>query len=91
MPKVIAVLGKGSTEGAPIYLDASHARTLASHPTGICFTPASFLNGQYTVFGQVVEGMQFVALIKKAPESDRSGTVKNPDKIVALKVAADVK
>ncbi len=56
----------------------------------ICFAPASFLNGQYTVFGKVVEGMQFVDLIKKAPESDRSGTVKNPDKMISLKVAADV-
>ena len=56
----------------------------------ICFTPASFLNGQYTVFGQVVEGMQFVDLIKKAPEGDRSGMVRNPDKMISLKVGADV-
>ena len=56
----------------------------------ICFAPSSFLNGQYTVFGKVVEGMQYVDLIKKAPDSDRSGTVKNPDKMISLKVAADV-
>ncbi len=56
----------------------------------ICFAPSSFLNGQYTVFGKVIEGMQYVDLIKKAPDSDRSGTVKNPDKMISLKVAADV-
>lgn len=56
----------------------------------ICFAPATFLNGQYTVFGKVVEGMQYVDLIKKAPDSDRSGTVENPDKMISLKVAADV-
>ncbi len=56
----------------------------------ICFAPASFLNGDYTVFGKVVDGMQYVDLIKKAPESDRSGMVQNPDKMISLKVAADV-
>ena len=56
----------------------------------ICFAPASFLNGDYTVFGKVVDGMQFVDLIKKAPEGDRSGMVQNPDKMISLKVAADV-
>ncbi|MDJ0936485.1 MAG: peptidylprolyl isomerase [Kiloniellales bacterium] len=56
----------------------------------ICFAPASFLNGDYTVFGKVVDGMQYVDLIKKAPEGDRSGMVQNPDKMISLKVAADV-
>lgn len=56
----------------------------------ICFKPASFLDGQYTVFGQVVEGMQYVDMIKKADPSDSSGTVVKPDKIKTLRVAADV-
>ncbi|MDJ0968627.1 MAG: peptidylprolyl isomerase [Kiloniellales bacterium] len=56
----------------------------------ICFAPASFLNGDYTVFGKVVDGMQYVDLIKKAPEGDRSGMVQDPDKMISLKVAADV-
>ena len=55
----------------------------------ICFKPTPFLDGQYTVFGQVVEGMQFVDAIKKG-DSANNGTVTNPDKIVSLKVAADV-
>ena len=54
----------------------------------ICFKPAPFLDGQYTAFGQVVEGMQYVDNIKKGESG--SGAVTNPDKIVSLKVAADV-
>jgi peptidylprolyl isomerase len=42
----------------------------------ICFDDASFLNGQYTVWGQVVEGMEFVDGIK------RGEPVPDPDKIV---------
>jgi cyclophilin family peptidyl-prolyl cis-trans isomerase len=51
----------------------------------ICFADASFLNKQYTVWGQVVEGMDNVDKIK------RGEPVANPDKIVSMKVAADVK
>jgi cyclophilin family peptidyl-prolyl cis-trans isomerase len=54
----------------------------------ICFKPSSFLDGQYTVFGQVVEGMELVDKIKKGDAAD-NGSVTNPDKIISLKVAAD--
>ena len=55
----------------------------------ICFKPSSFLDGQYTVFGQVIEGMEFVDNIKKG-DSANNGSVSNPDKIISMKVAADV-
>ena len=55
----------------------------------ICFKPSSFLDGQYTAFGQVVSGMEFVNNIKKG-DSANNGSVSNPDKIISLKVAADV-
>ena len=51
----------------------------------ICFDDAAFLNRQYTVWGQVIEGMDNVDKIK------RGEPVQDPDKIVSLKVAADVK
>lgn len=54
----------------------------------ICFAPAHFLNGDYTVWGQVTSGMEFVDMIKKG--SGQSGQVQNPDKIITLRVAADV-
>jgi peptidyl-prolyl cis-trans isomerase B (cyclophilin B) len=50
----------------------------------ICFTDAPWLNKQYSVWGQVIEGMDNVDKIKKGePVSD-------PDSIVSVKVAADV-
>ena len=51
----------------------------------ICFDDASFLNGQYTVWGKVTSGMENVDKIK------RGEPVQNPDKITSMKVAADVK
>ncbi|EGB14260.1 peptidyl-prolyl cis-trans isomerase cyclophilin type [Pseudodesulfovibrio mercurii] len=53
----------------------------------ICFAPAPFLDGQYTVWGQVVSGMEFVDQIKKG--TGQNGMVSNPDKIISLRVAAD--
>ncbi len=53
----------------------------------IMFEPAPHLNGQYTVWGQVVEGMEHVDAIKRG--SGGSGSVTNPDKIVKFQVAAD--
>ena len=49
----------------------------------ICFDDASFLNRQYTVWGQVIEGMANVDKIK------RGEPVKDPDAIVTMRVAAD--
>jgi peptidylprolyl isomerase len=56
----------------------------------ICFGDASFLNGQYTVFARVTDGMDVVDKIKKGDPND-NGTVSNPDTIVKMQVAADVK
>lgn len=55
----------------------------------ICFDDASWLNGQYTVWGQVVEGMEAVDALRKAPASDPSGRVPDPDRIISIKVRAD--
>ena len=56
----------------------------------ICFAPADSLNGQYTVFGQVVSGMNNVDLIKKGMKQ-LNGQVTQPDMMISLRVAADVK
>ena len=56
----------------------------------IMFAEGSFLNGQYTVWGQVVEGMETVDKIKKAPAGRQSGQVDDPDHIVSIKVQADI-
>jgi len=55
----------------------------------ICFAPAPFLDGKYTIFGQVTSGMEFIDAIKKG-DPDRNGAVTNPDRIIKMQVAADV-
>ena len=50
----------------------------------ICFKPAPFLDKQYTVFGEVVEGMEFVDKIKKGDEN-MNGAVSDPDKIISFR------
>ena len=49
----------------------------------ICFKPAPFLDRQYTVFGKVIEGMEFVDKIKRG--DGPNGSVSNPDKIISFK------
>lgn len=77
------------------FSDAPHVRGTASmaraqNPDSadsqffICFGDAGFLDGQYTVWGQVIEGMEHVDKIK------RGEPVQNPDRIVQMRVAADL-
>ena len=76
------------------FSNASHARgtcsmARAQNPNSansqffICFDDAAFLNRQYSVWGQVIEGMDNIDKIK------RGEPVQDPDKIVTLRVAAD--
>ncbi len=50
----------------------------------ICFEAAPFLDRQYTVFGKVVSGMEFVDKIKRG-DSNNNGAVTEPDKIISFK------
>src|SRR3546814_3787396 len=50
----------------------------------ICFDDARFLDGQYTVWGAVTEGMEHVDAIKRGSQS-QNGTVKDHDKIVSIR------
>ncbi len=56
----------------------------------ICFKPSPWLNGKYTVIGQVIKGMEYVDKIKKG--DSRSGAIRGKaDTIIKMQVAADVK
>ena len=54
----------------------------------ICFGPTSHLDGQYTVFGQVVLGMEHVDNIKVG--SGSNGEVSDPDLMISVKVLSDI-
>lgn len=55
----------------------------------IMFAPAPSLDGQYTIWGQVISGMEFVDKIKRG--SGGNGVVSNPDKIIKMRLASDPK
>jgi peptidylprolyl isomerase len=57
----------------------------------IMFADGSSLNGQYTVVGEVVSGMDVVDRLKKAPPGSQGGTVSDPDKMIKVQVASDIK
>ena len=56
----------------------------------IVTTDSTYLDGQYTIWGYVVSGMEFVDNIKKG-NSMQNGLVQDPDKIVKMTIASDVK
>ncbi|WOC14897.1 peptidylprolyl isomerase [Pseudochrobactrum sp. MP213Fo] len=68
----------------------SQAPDSANSQFFIMFDEGAFLNGQYTVVGEVVSGMEVVDKIKKGSKS-ANGSVDNPDRIVKAIVLADRK
>lgn len=54
----------------------------------ICFADCPWLNGQYTVWGKVTSGMEYVDAIKKG--DGMNGMVANPDEIISMTVIADL-
>jgi peptidylprolyl isomerase len=79
-----------SPPGVAKHLRGTVSMARARHPDSadsqffICFEPAPFLDGQYTIWGQVVEGMDYVDQLA------RGEPPRNPDHIVRMRVAADV-
>ena len=55
----------------------------------IMFAPAPHLDGQYTIWGQVVSGMEYVDKIK--PGSGSNGLVQNPDRIIKMRLMSEAK
>jgi peptidylprolyl isomerase len=57
----------------------------------IMLADGASLDGQYTVIGEVVSGMDVVDKLKKAPPGSSGGAVVDPDKMVKVQVASDIK
>ena len=54
----------------------------------ICFADCPWLDGQYTVWGEVTSGMEYVDMIKKG--SGNNGEVSNPDEIISMTIISDI-
>ncbi len=91
--------GGSGTKLKAEFSDVHHARGIcsmarASNPNSadsqffIMLAPSPHLDRQYSVWGEVVSGMEFIDAVKKG--DPRSGAVKDPDRIVSMRVAADV-
>jgi len=99
-PKGNGTGGSGQNIGAE-FSDEPHERGTVSmarsgHPDSadsqffIVFQKTSHLDGKYTVWGQVTEGMRYVSKIKRGDDGN-NGSVSDPDKIIKMQIAADVK
>ena len=69
-------------EGGTLSMARSSDPNSANSQFFICFKSAPHLDRQYTVFGKVIQGMEFVDLIKKG--ENPNGEVTKPDKIISL-------
>ena len=68
----------------------SQSQNSANSQFFIMYDSTPSLNGQYTVVGQVIEGMEAVDELNKGPSS-LNGRVTDPDRIITVRVAADIK
>lgn len=90
LPNVPAEFSSASFKRGTLGMARSQMKDSANSQFFIMFADGDFLNGNYTVFGEVVQGMDVVDKIKKGSKAD-NGAVTNPDKIVRMRVLADVK
>jgi peptidylprolyl isomerase len=90
LPNIPAEFSKAPFKRGTLGMARSSDPNSANSQFFICLADSSFLDGQYTVFGEVTSGMDVVDKIKKG-DKDENGMVTNPDKIVKMQVAADVK
>ena len=90
LPNIPAEFSKAHFGRGVVGMARSQMPDSANSQFFICFGDAGFLDGQYTIVGEVVSGMEIVDKIKKGSKSD-NGSVSAPDKIVKMRMAADDK
>jgi peptidylprolyl isomerase len=86
--KLKAEFNKGKHLRGTCSMARSQSPDSADSQFFICLAASPFLDGKYTVWGQVVSGMEHVDAIKKGDDGD-NGAVDDPDSIIRLQVAAD--
>jgi len=88
LPNIPAEFSKEPFVRGTVGMARSQSPDSANSQFFIMFNDGAFLNGQYTVVGKVVSGMDVVDKIKKGSESD-NGSVESPDKIIKATLQAD--
>jgi len=83
LPNIPAEFSSAPFKRGTLGMARSQSPNSANSQFFICFADASFLNGQYTVFGEVTSGMDLVDKIK------RGEPPVNPDKIISMKMASE--
>jgi peptidylprolyl isomerase len=89
LPNLQAEFTNTPFERGTLGMARSQSPNSANSQFFICFDDSSWLNGQYTVFGRVIDGMQHVDNIKMGSRENNGAIDGDPDVIVAMKVAAD--
>ena len=90
LPNIPAEFSKAHFGRGTVGMARSQSPDSANSQFFICFGDAGFLDGQYTIVGEVVSGMDVVDKIKKGSKAD-NGSVTAPDKIVKMRMASDDK
>ncbi len=90
LPNIPAEFSKEPFKRGTVGMARSQSPNSANSQFFIMFGDGSFLNGQYTVVGEVVSGMEFVDRIKKGDPND-NGRVTAPDRIVKMQMASDAR
>src|ERR687890_258374 len=90
LPNIPAEFTKEPFKRGSVGMARSQSPDSANSQFFICYEGCAPLTGQYTLFGEVVSGMDVADKIKKG-DSARNGQVSSPDKIVKMQLAADAK
>ena len=87
-PDLDAEFSKETFDRGTVGMARSQDPNSANSQFFIMLADGDFLDGQYTVVGDVVSGMDVVDKIKKG-DADANGQVDNPDRMISVKMAAD--
>ena len=90
LPNISAEFSQVAYRRGTLGMARSQSPNSANSQFFICYEGCAPLTGQYTIWGEVTDGMAAVDKIKKGSPSN-NGSVTNPDRIVSMQVAADVK
>jgi cyclophilin family peptidyl-prolyl cis-trans isomerase len=90
LPNIPAEFTQEPFKRGSVGMARSQSPNSANSQFFICYEGCGGLTGQYTLFGEVVSGMEVVDKIKKGTSAN-NGQVSNPDKIVKMQLAADAR